>query len=131
MSALAYSTDRAGCVSHPTPTRRCTHVGREAPILMENNTKITVCFSVFDREITQEKLAGCMLGSWWVKRDNFSFIYVYVEAHQLTKFSNTLQNYNNNNNNKIWLFITHSTERNLRFFMHNCAYILKKTVRTT
>ena len=31
-----------------------------------------------------------------------------------------------NNNNKIWLFITHSTERNLRFFMHNCAYILKK-----
>ena len=30
----------------------------------------------------------------------------------------------NNNNNKIWLFITHSTERNLRFFMHNCAYIL-------
>ena len=27
MSALAYSTDRAGCVSHPTPTRRCTHVG--------------------------------------------------------------------------------------------------------
>ena len=35
------------------------------------------------------------------------------------------------NNNKIWLFITHSTERNLRFFMHNCAYILKRTVRTT
>ena len=28
VSALAYSTDRAGCVSHPTPTRRCTHVGR-------------------------------------------------------------------------------------------------------
>ena len=27
MSALAYSADRAGCVSHPTPTRRCTHVG--------------------------------------------------------------------------------------------------------
>ena len=27
MSALAYSTDRAGCVSHLTPTRRCTHVG--------------------------------------------------------------------------------------------------------
>ena len=31
MSALAYSTDRAGCVSHPTPTRRCTHVGRSWP----------------------------------------------------------------------------------------------------
>ena len=27
VSALAYSTDRAGCVSHPTPTRRCIHVG--------------------------------------------------------------------------------------------------------
>ena len=33
MSALAYSTDRAGCVSHPTPTRRCTHVGPGGPIL--------------------------------------------------------------------------------------------------
>ena len=29
VSALAYSTDRAGCVSHPTPTRRCTHDGLE------------------------------------------------------------------------------------------------------
>ena len=28
VSALAYSTDRAGCVSHPTPTRRCTQVGQ-------------------------------------------------------------------------------------------------------
>ena len=33
MSALAYSTDRAGCVSHPTPTRRCTHVGQEISLL--------------------------------------------------------------------------------------------------
>ena len=35
---------------------------------------------------------------------------------------------NINNNNKIWSFIKHSNERNL-FFMHNCAEILKKTVR--
>ena len=37
MSALAYSTDRAGCVSHPTPTRRCTHVGHIAALSTIHN----------------------------------------------------------------------------------------------
>ena len=36
----------------------------------------------------------------------------------------------NNNNNKIWSFIKHSNERN-RFFMHNCAEILKKLSEKT
>ena len=49
---------------------------------------------------------------------------VKYEINILKVFSSFVEH--NNNNNKIWLFITHSTERNLRFFMHNCAYILKK-----
>ena len=51
------------------------------------------------------------------KRDQIEFIQTGVQK--------TIKN---NNNNKIWSFIKHSNERNL-FFMHNCAEILKKTVR--
>ena len=69
VSALAYSTDRAGCVSHPTPTRRCTHVEPGGRLSIGN-----LCASLLGR-------SPCCGSVWLMTQELWSTLHPPVGGH--------------------------------------------------
>ena len=78
MSALAYSTDRAGCVSHPTPTRRCTHVARENTARKTAVISVTVTVTVISRTaLIRNRVSRRVLH---VSKITWGILYLFQEA---------------------------------------------------